>query len=267
MTNQLNIIQGTKIYIGLPCYDHKLSTWTHQGLMRLRHVCSALGGMIEMAENIHVNNSLIQIARNKIVRHFLAETDFTHLMFIDNDVGFFGDDVLKLIGHDKDIVGGVYPRKMIIWDNIRDAIARDPNISNEDLEHIAIDFPFKPDETYDYSTKELTKCKGLPTGFLCIKRRVFETMFDDARAFVCNGEELREFFHVDMHGEHEVIRGDEKVMVPEHISEDFWFCKKAQEHGFDIWLDPSIVLYHHGAHTFKGNLQKLAELDKWVKNR
>jgi hypothetical protein len=89
-------------------------------------------------------------------------------------------------------------------------------------------------------------------------------MFEHMRSFLCNGEELREFFHVDMHGEHEIERDGHKVLIPQHISEDFWFCRKAKEHGFTTFLDPSITCYHHGAHTFKGNLQKLAELDKWV---
>lgn len=257
MTIHLNA--GTKIYIGIPCYNGLIDTWTTAGIVRLQKVCQAAG--IPLTLDIHRGGSLIEVARNKIVRHFL-ESDCTHLVFIDADVGFFGDDILKLISHDKDICGGVYPRKIICWDNIIMAIRHyGLDIDKQLLEHLAVDYPFKPlNDQAQYD--QLVEVCGLPTGFLAIKRTVFEKMFNSMRSMICDGQELREFFHVDAEGSHTIIRNGENIIVPEHISEDFWHCKRAKEHGFEIWLDPTINLYHTGSHTFKGSLVELAKLDK-----
>src|ERR1035437_5601678 len=105
---KLTIIQGTKIFIGLPSYDGSINNWTHKGLMRLQQVCSAFN--IPLQEDLFSGSSLIEVSRNRIVRNFL-ESDATHLVFIDSDVGFLGEEVLKLIAHNKDIVGATYPKK------------------------------------------------------------------------------------------------------------------------------------------------------------
>lgn len=258
---ELKITQGTHIYIGLPCAGGVLNNYTHAGLMLLQKMCTMYG--LQLTEDLHSGLTLIQIARNRIVRNFL-ESKATHLMFIDADIGFYGPDVLKLIAHDKDICCGVYPKKMIQWENIKQAIRLNPNISVEDLEHVSTEYAFR---SYDNESTftELTQIKfpsALPTGFMCIKRHVLEGMFDKMRAYSCYGQEHREFFHVDIEGSVEIKRGEELVNIPEHISEDFWFCYRAMEQGFELWLDPTINLIHTGPYSFSGSLVELAKLDK-----
>src|SRR5215472_5351863 len=55
--------------------------------------------------------SLIPIARNYIVARLLDQPRFTHLLFIDADVGFDPDAVLRYLQADKDVVAGIYPLK------------------------------------------------------------------------------------------------------------------------------------------------------------
>ena len=57
------------------------------------------------------NESLITRARNNLVAKCMSNKDISHIMFIDADVGFDVESIYKLIAHDKDIVGGIYPRK------------------------------------------------------------------------------------------------------------------------------------------------------------
>jgi len=38
-----------------------------------------------------------------------------------------------------------------------------------------------------------------------------------------------------------------------YLSEDYTFCRRWQEIGGDIWLDPSISLNHYGHFCFQGN--------------
>ena len=69
-----------------------------------------------------MNESLITRARNELARMFLDDEKFTHLMFIDSDIYFEHDSVDRLYSHDKSIVCGLYPKKEINWDRVREAV-------------------------------------------------------------------------------------------------------------------------------------------------
>jgi hypothetical protein len=42
-----------------------------------------------------------------------------------------------------------------------------------------------------------------------------------------------------------------------YLSEDYTFCRRWQEIGGDIWLDPTISLNHYGHFCFQGNPQAI----------
>ncbi len=46
-------------------------------------------------------------ARNELMRVFLDNTDATHIWFIDTDMGFKPDTILKLLSAEKDVVGAL----------------------------------------------------------------------------------------------------------------------------------------------------------------
>ena len=73
------------------------------------------------------NESLITRARNYCADEFLRNEVYTHLMFIDSDIGFNPQDVLSLAAiadpeSDKDILCGPYPKKTISWEKIKLAV-------------------------------------------------------------------------------------------------------------------------------------------------
>jgi GT2 family glycosyltransferase len=37
------------------------------------------------------------------------------------------------------------------------------------------------------------------------------------------------------------------------MGEDYLFCDRARELGFEVWVDPSIELGHMGVQEYKGN--------------
>lgn len=258
---ELKLIAGTKIYIGLPSYDGSINNQTHAGLMRLQKVCTMYG--IGLQEDLFSGSSLIEMSRNRIVRNFL-ETDSTHLVFIDADVGFFGDHILQLISHNKDIIGAVYPRKQFNWNNIKESIKQNPDINPDELEMLAVDYAYRSHNIdADYSQiMQLKYPEALPTGFLSIKRGVFEKMFNKVRSIATDDGEIKEFFHVDVNGKLEINRNGTKVMIPRHVSEDFFFSYLAYKNNIEVWLDPTIPLMHTGTYGFRGNLQKIVNLVK-----
>ena len=52
----------------------------------------------------------VERARNVLTKNFL-ESDCTHLLFVDSDIAFLPRDVQRIISHDEDVVGGIYPLK------------------------------------------------------------------------------------------------------------------------------------------------------------
>lgn len=124
------------------------------------------------------NESLIQRGRNDIVYRFL-KSKHTHLIFIDADLAFNPEDVLKLVSLNREVIGGTYPRKRINWNNIKHAIKINPMITPEELEIFAADFIFKvKDGIESFTMDEPVEVDNLPTGFMCIRKDVIHKMIE-----------------------------------------------------------------------------------------
>ena len=104
-----------------------------------------------------VFESLIPRARNAAAAHFL-DSDCSHLLFIDADIEFEPESVVKLLRHNREVIAGVYPKKYYMWDRA---------LTGEE----AVDFPFGGE--VHFNQDGLIETTYLPTGFLMIKREVF----------------------------------------------------------------------------------------------
>ena len=98
------------VMIATPCYGGLLSEGYLHGL--LNTITLANKYKFQCHVNTMGNESLITRARNTLVTQFLdfCEKDpnkFTHLMFIDSDIGFTGEAVSRLLNSDFDISCGI----------------------------------------------------------------------------------------------------------------------------------------------------------------
>ena len=93
-----------KIFIGTPCYGGMITADYFKSCMQL--VALAASKKIELQFATIGNESLITRARNTIVQLFM-DHDYTHLMFIDADLAFNPESVIRMIEFDKDVVTGV----------------------------------------------------------------------------------------------------------------------------------------------------------------
>ena len=105
-----------KIFIGTPCYGGMITADYFKSCMQL--VAIAASRKIELQFGTIGNESLITRARNTLVQLFM-DGDYTHLMFIDADIAFDPNTVLRMLDFDKDVVCGVYPRKTIDWIKVK----------------------------------------------------------------------------------------------------------------------------------------------------
>ena len=182
-----------------------------------------------------INESLVQRARNHLSAKFLENSAATHLMFIDSDIGFEPEHIFKLLLHDKDIIGGLYPKKSIPPDFV-------VNVSPE-----AVD-----EKGQIKSIDGLIPVSRLGTGFMLIKRSVFDKhMVAYPNTKFTNNIGLDPKYNPFCYTFFDcAISQDENR---EYLSEDWLFCCKSRAIGIEIFADPTIRLNHSGTFVFPGD--------------
>lgn len=146
---------------------------------------------------------LIHWNREHIAKTALKE-GCTHLLFIDSDMHFEADAVLKLLERNKDIVGVHYNlRKFPLTTTVHMDLEKKKNLK-----------------------ESFTTCDSVAAGFMLIRTDVFRKL-----------DEPWFFFESNQRGE--VKTG-----------EDYWFCRKAREAGYDIWVDLTVPVTHIGNYFY-----------------
>ncbi len=217
------IMVATPMYGG-QCFDAYL-----QGIFSLQGACHQHGIPL-MLQTIR-NESLIQRARNRIVAEFLA-TDCSHLVFIDADIGFTGRDVLRLVAHNRAIIGATYAKK---------------NMKAVDFAIVPLGHPVEVEEG------DVMEVEALPGGFMCIQRSAIVQMthhFAHLR-YKVQGSDVKGATYED----HLFSLFDCEIdpVSLTYWSEDYLFCKRWRDMGGRVLLDPHIILEHHGTAKFTGD--------------
>jgi hypothetical protein len=181
--------------VATPAYGAQCCVNYVTSLLELQRLCARYKVPIEFYFR---QDSLITRARNDCVTHFLG-TSCTHLLFIDADIGFRPVDALRLVSSGRDVVAGVYP-----------------------IKHDDAGFPIDLEKVGTPDGRGLATADQAPTGFMCIARRVLETMpgpdwFDTLR------------------------------VAGELLSEDYAFCHRWRALGGQVFVDTRSELSHQGA--------------------
>jgi len=251
-------IRKNRFFIATPCYGGQLNEPYFRSVIKMMTFFN--GHQIPLAFGTIANESLVTRARNVLVAYFLA-SDYTHLMFIDADIEFQTEDILKLYAHKKDVVVGAYPKKGVAWDKIRsnliDPANKDKVLSDRDVASFgsdyAINFKFVDKETKTIGVENgLIKLHDAGTGFMMISREAILKMIKAYPEFKYNNDvninnaDLKEHFYA-------LFDTSIDPVDRRYLSEDYTFCRRWQEIGGDVWLDPSISLNHYGHFCFQGN--------------
>ena len=121
--------------------------------------------------------SLITRARNNCVATFMAHPEWTHLFWIDSDIGFSAEAFYRLLLADKDVVAGIYPLKRENWP----AEGVPAGTTQADFERMYTCYTVNTDAKDEngeivlrVDEEGFMKVNDAPTGFMVIKRGVFE---------------------------------------------------------------------------------------------
>ncbi|MES2684441.1 MAG: hypothetical protein V4650_13060 [Pseudomonadota bacterium] len=244
------------VMLGLPAYGGQVTTVFMESLLRLIDLARSKG--IGITLKILSQESLIPRGRNTIVAEFLGRAELTHLLFIDADIGFDPQGILRMLAFDKPVIGGAYAKKGIDWPRVQAAaLAGKPasalaeagldyalNLIDEDLGSNG-SVPVKQ------GFVRVAKCG---TGILLIQR---ETLLRMTRQFPALQYEN------DIAGyDNEFTRGNfwgffdtlHHPVTRRYLSEDYAFCHRwTQGCGGEIWMDVESVVTHHGSYGYRGS--------------
>jgi hypothetical protein len=190
------------------------------------------------------NESLVTRARNILSAMFL-ESGATHLFFIDADIEFEPDAVIRMLAMDKDIIAGAYPKKALPVQYAMNFKYTDPVKKQIRVENGAV-------EVWDAST-----------GFFCIKREVFEKMmlaYPDLH--YKNDSNIDPKLQKYCYALFDTMIDKDENGDNRYLSEDYTFCRLWQRLGGEIWMDPNTRLNHVGSYTFEGDLSKLISMGR-----
>lgn len=258
----LSILRNKHIFIATPCYGGQIGEPYFRSMMRFAIMCNKYD--IKYTISTLANESLITRGRNTLTSFFMENKDATHLFFIDADIEFNPEDILRMVAYDKPIVVGAYPKKAINWDSIikasRNNLEETPDTIEGHSSNYVVNFDFLKDKDGKPKPQvqvvdNLVKLKDGGTGFMCIKKEVVQQMFDKhADLKYVNDINVDPKFEPFMYALFDCIIDPDSRR---YLSEDYTFCRRWQDMGGDVWLDPRTALNHVGHYTFRGNIRKL----------
>ena len=216
-----------KVLLATPAYGGLVySNYTES----LVYTCFLLKNANIDFELKYINNQIVTRARNMCSSMFLKDPTFTHMLFIDADVVWNPQDVIKLLRHDKECVVGIYPNKAYHWNNNQLTLQPSSVIQ-------------KP------VTRQgnLVTLKYAATGFMLLKRNALDRIKSKVEEFYLpssTGEQIKLYNFFDC-----------KVVDNDYLTEDFYFSHLFNESGGTIYADETISLRHMGTHEY-GSLLK-----------
>jgi hypothetical protein len=243
--------QGVKLFVAIPCFGGKIYSECLTGLLDLQIECLKKG--IPLKVLTLGNESLITRARNICSSRFLDDSSYTHLLFIDADIGFKAKNVLRLLEFNKEMCCGIYPRKDIDWAEVL-KLSRGSNISPEMLEAMSLGYNIKFPDPKNVMVKDgFVETTEGATGMMLIKREVFEKMKSSypELKYVSDHQINLEM----MHSENTYLFFDcVKDDNGRYLSEDYTFCKRWRDIDGKIFSDITMPLTHTGTYPFEGHV-------------
>jgi len=245
-----------KLLLGLLAYGGQVTTLYLRSLLELSEAARREGVQIEL--KVLDSESLISRGRNTMVAEFLGRPELTHLLFIDADIGFSAQTVLRLIAFDQPLTAAAYPMKSLNWSTVQKAAVKG-EVPTAQLATAGLQFVLNLIDE-DRTGQNVPVRNGFVrvskagTGMMLIRREVFAQMIE-------RFPELR--YRNDIAGYDNAYTRDnywaffDTLLHPQtrrYLSEDYAFCHRwTQGCGGEVWMDVQSALAHQGQYTYRGS--------------
>jgi hypothetical protein len=201
-----------RVAVLTPSYDGKVSVEYANSLFKSSLLLQSEGYSMD---HIYCNNeSIVQSARNKLIK-VAHDNNYDSVVWIDSDIIWNPEDLLKLFSSDKDVIGATYRRKSL----------------NES-------YVLKTSE--ELGAEDICRVSGLGFGFIKMSRNIIKNLWNMSESYIDDGIVCKNIF--------EIIVGGGQM-----YSEDISVCKKINDLGINVYLDKTINLVHQGSFNYVGN--------------
>ena len=235
------------LVIGTPMYGGMCTSEYTQSLLNLSEAANKSEG-VKLTTIFLGNESLIQRGRNTIAHHFMNLPDATHLLFIDADIKFRTEDIIKMIAADKSLIVGPVALKGYNWDEIRQAAVN----NEDDIGRTGGVFNINKLPGIDMvDENEPFEIEHGGNAFMMLRRDVFETLkphtpiYTNGGRSLPDGVEIYDYFRVE-------INKDTNHL----LSEDYFLCHSYRQLGGKVWCAPWVETGHFGSHLFNGKYSR-----------
>jgi hypothetical protein len=246
-----------KILIGTPAYGETVTTT----------YCEAMFWLFDHFRKTHpeitldhkfVSLALLSHMRNYYASRVLTDQSYTHLLFVDSDMGFAPTLIEHMIALDKPVVSCIYPKRALDLTRLSEIMKQvdNPQIARlvaQDYVGAGNALDVDGEQSIDKLVVEgpAIRVRHAGTGVMLIQRRVFE--------------EIRKAFPdlwVDKPGAYAgfghkggVLQCFESLVNQDgfYVGEDTSFCYRWREGcGGEIWSVVTETILHKGPDTFVG---------------
>lgn len=234
-----------KLFLSTPCYGGQCLEKYATSVIKLQIELIKHG--IQLMLDTTENESLVHRARNVAVGRFMQKTDADVFMFIDADVEFTPDAVVRLVNSPHDVSVAVYPKKVVMWDQVKTAVENGDERNMAMLSSSLVANIGAAKRSVENGFVELLDG---PTGFMAIKRHVFEKLEEKFPELICKNDHQNRDFD-------EYCAVFDCMIDPDsrrYLSEDYAFCRRWQQAGGRIFCDINTTLGHVGNLPFTGCL-------------
>lgn len=217
-----------KLFIAFPCYDS----------VKIETMVSIFNLAVELTKaNLYITiktikSPLIHKSRNYLASAFLA-TDCNYMLFIDSDLEFKPDAIIRMLVAKKDIILTPYRAKTPISQHT---------------------YPVEFKEEINVLPGDLIEVNAGPTGLMLIHRNVFEKIMKQ------NPElKIKNKINVSTPEDYKYYYNFFDLSFKDGITknEDITFCNLAIKSGFKIYANIKSTVAHHGDYSWVGKIEDI----------
>jgi len=219
------------IYIGCPI-------WRYFDV-RAAHSLNTAIAMRDPEERVYWEtidgDALISRTRSQLATKFLMDPECEGadvMVILDDDVQFMPEDLWKIVAlarKKQQLAGGIYVTR-----------EREPHMAS---------LCFPNQEIVFGPNQDPVQVRYLATGFMAIPRCVFNSLLAHPGFETAHGKEPLSYCQLGV-GEIPMWDFFRPFTIKEedgrihYLSEDWAFCERAKQCGFEVWVDPTIILQH-----------------------
>ena len=236
-----------KVFIATPTIASTMQVETTLSIVRMLNELRDTG---HGADWFNYDGAYVTRARHLLASMFLARTDFTHLLFLDSDIGVPSGAITRLLRTGQEVIGLACPLRHFeiarFAEAARDAPEGPPDLAR--LNALSRQFNIEPDAADPVIRNGLLRVNRIGFGCIMIARSAFEKLIAGGGVVRHKSGSFRQ-----LGGDGEYWGFFDEMNLPDgFVSEDYAFCRRWLDlPGAAIWALTDMPVAHVGAYAHR----------------